>query len=52
MTNDPVLHALVDLVQALTDHPATISQPLHDAYGNAMKVIRERVGFDAAKDQG
>jgi hypothetical protein len=39
MTHDPVLHALIDLVQAVEEGNA-IDEP---AYQNAIKVIRERV---------
>lgn len=39
MTHDPVLHALVDLVEAIRKGPSD----LEPAYGQALKVIREHV---------
>jgi hypothetical protein len=39
---DPVMHALLDLCQAIGNHP---SPQIHTAYDNALRVIREHTGF-------
>lgn len=42
MTHDPVMQALVDLVQTIERNRGTLSMP-NLAYQNALKVIREHV---------
>jgi hypothetical protein len=51
MTNDPVLHALIDLVQALEEGTAGA---MGAAYTNAVNMIRERTapGGDMQPEDG